>query len=343
MTIKVEDYEQYIKDSMRLMNSLVNRYRNSGVDKDDLEGIALIGLTKALHSYNSSRKAQFSTYAYSCMRNEILHHFRKENLNTKNTVLYNDVFYTGKDGGELTFEECLTTGTDDVVESSEITADNEVLYNALKQLGEKERFVLIHRYGLMGADELTQVQIAEAINMSQPFVCRLEKELMCELRKMVTGKLNFEEKLNQSDTKTSEIVDREILELNKKHKKSNRIDVESHYNRAVEFNDIINSNLISIKDAGKKKCKKSNVIVDVVIEDVAIKKTPITNLIDIRNANTRTAIKSKKKESQTMGNLNKNLIKTQSRSIIPISELLRIQDLQNIKTRDTIPAEAFAR
>ena len=57
----------------------------------------------------------------------------------------------------------------------------------LMDLSEKE--IIEMRYGLMGQDELTQKEVADALGISQSYISRLEKKIMHRLRKKLEEKM----------------------------------------------------------------------------------------------------------------------------------------------------------
>ena len=55
--------EILIENNMSLVYSLVNRYKHTNNDKEDLIQIGCIGLLKAIENFDTSYNVQFSTYA----------------------------------------------------------------------------------------------------------------------------------------------------------------------------------------------------------------------------------------------------------------------------------------
>ena len=60
-----------------------------------------------------------------------------------------------------------------------------VLRQALKELPEREREIILMRFGLEGRKELTQQEVAEKLGISQSYISRLEKRIMGKLKKEV--------------------------------------------------------------------------------------------------------------------------------------------------------------
>ena len=56
---------------------------------------------------------------------------------------------------------------------------------ALKDLPEREREIVLMRYGLEGRKELTQKEVAQKMGISQSYISRLEKRIMLRLRKEI--------------------------------------------------------------------------------------------------------------------------------------------------------------
>ena len=72
--------EQILKNNLSLVHSIVNRYRHTASDKDDLFQIGCIGLLKAIDNFDLSFNVQFSTYAVPLILGEIKKHFRDSGL-----------------------------------------------------------------------------------------------------------------------------------------------------------------------------------------------------------------------------------------------------------------------
>jgi RNA polymerase sigma-B factor len=56
--------------------SMASRYRNRGIDLDDLEQVALVGLVKAAQRFDPDAGHDFLSYAVPTVRGEIRRHFR---------------------------------------------------------------------------------------------------------------------------------------------------------------------------------------------------------------------------------------------------------------------------
>ncbi len=68
--------EVLIEDNLALARSMAARYRNRGIDLDDLEQVALLGLTKAAQRFDPDAGHDFLSYAVPTVRGELRRHFR---------------------------------------------------------------------------------------------------------------------------------------------------------------------------------------------------------------------------------------------------------------------------
>ena len=62
--------EKLIRHNLRLVAHITKKYYAQPCDQDDLISIGTIGLMKAVDTFDSTRKARFSTYASRCIENE---------------------------------------------------------------------------------------------------------------------------------------------------------------------------------------------------------------------------------------------------------------------------------
>jgi RNA polymerase sporulation-specific sigma factor len=87
------------------------------------------------------------------------------------------------DGNELLLSDILGTDEDMILRPMEDDVDLCVLRQALQELPEREREIILMRYGLYGYKELTQKDVALKMGISQSYISRLEKRIMLKLRK----------------------------------------------------------------------------------------------------------------------------------------------------------------
>ncbi len=67
---------QLIETNAAVARSMAARYRNRGIDLDDLEQVALLGLTKAAQRFDPAAGHDFLSFAVPTVRGELRRHFR---------------------------------------------------------------------------------------------------------------------------------------------------------------------------------------------------------------------------------------------------------------------------
>jgi len=171
-----------IERNLRLVVFIARRFENTGVNLEDLISIGTIGLIKAISTYRREKNIKLATYASRCIENEILMHIRKISAQ-KTEVSLDEPINMDYDGNELLLSDILGTDEDMILRPLEDDVDLCVLRQAVKDLPEREREIVIKRFGLYGHKELTQKEVAQEMGISQSYISRLEKRIMLKLRK----------------------------------------------------------------------------------------------------------------------------------------------------------------
>ena len=171
-----------IERNLRLVAHIVRKYQNLGEEMEDLISIGTIGLIKAISTYRLDKKIKLATYASRCIENEILMYIRKT-ANQKTEVSLDEPINMDCDGNELLLSDILGTDEDMIMRPLEDDVDICVLRQALRDLPDREREIVLMRFGLEGRRELTQKEVAQKMGISQSYISRLEKRIMLRLKK----------------------------------------------------------------------------------------------------------------------------------------------------------------
>lgn len=171
-----------IEHNLRLVVYIARRFENTGVGLEDLISIGTIGLIKGISTYRRDKNIKIATYCSRCIENEILMHIRKT-AGQRVEVSLEEPINMDYDGNELLLSDILGTEENVVTGRLEDDVDLAVLRHALHQLPERERQIILMRYGLEGYQELTQKEVAQMLGISQSYISRLEKRIMSRLRK----------------------------------------------------------------------------------------------------------------------------------------------------------------
>lgn len=174
--------QQLIEHNLRLVVYIARRFENTGTNLEDLISIGTIGLIKAINTYRLDKNIKLATYASRCIENEILMHIRKTS-SQKAEISLDEPINMDYDGNELLLSDILGTDEDVVTGRLEDDVDIQLLRQALKGLPQREREIVLMRFGLEGRKELTQKEVAQKMGISQSYISRLEKRIMLRLRK----------------------------------------------------------------------------------------------------------------------------------------------------------------
>ena len=171
-----------IEHNLRLVVYISKRFENTGINIEDLISIGTIGLIKAVNTFNSGKNIKLATYASRCIENEILMYLRK--INSQRTeVSFDEPLNTDWDGNELLLSDILGTEEDEVYRPLEDDADKQMLMEAIDSLDQREREIILLRFGLPAGKEYTQKEVADMLGISQSYISRLEKRIIDRLRR----------------------------------------------------------------------------------------------------------------------------------------------------------------
>ena len=170
-----------IEHNLRLVAHVVRKYYASSREEEDLVSIGTVGLIKSVDSFNPSNGARFATYAAKCIQNEILMYFRAQKK-LQLEVSMGETIDTDRDGNALTYEDVVAvedTIADDLDTKIKIGKALDFVKNGLD---EREREIIVMRYGLGGGKPATQREAAEKLGISRSYVSRIEKAALEKLR-----------------------------------------------------------------------------------------------------------------------------------------------------------------
>ena len=174
--------QQLVEHNLRLVVYIARRFENTGIHLEDLISIGTIGLIKSVGTYRRDKNIKLATYSSRCIENEILMYIRKT-ANLRSEVSLDEPINMDCDGNELLLSDILGTEEDVILRPLEDKVDLHILRQALKKLPEREREIVLMRFGLEGRKELTQKEVAQKMGISQSYISRLEKKIMLRLKK----------------------------------------------------------------------------------------------------------------------------------------------------------------
>ena len=171
-----------IERNLRLVAHIVKKYYTVNKDIDDLISIGTIGLIKAIDTFDADKGIRLATYASRCIDNELLMMLRSGKKQSREVYLY-DPIGADKEGHEINLLDILESVDIDIVDELELQSNIKSLYKLMdKALSEREKLIIIMRYGLQNKEPVTQKEIANKIGISRSYVSRIEKKALKKLR-----------------------------------------------------------------------------------------------------------------------------------------------------------------
>ena len=178
--------DKIIEHNLRLVSHIIRKYYASYEYPDELLSIGSLGLIKAVDSFKSDFGTRFATYGARCVQNEILMFFRSSKK-LANEVSINDTIDVDKDGNPLTYLDIIS-----VEESIEADLDLKIHIEKIRELvdtvlTEREKEIVVLRYGLKGYQPRTQREVAKHLGISRSYVSRIEKRALEKMKDAFGG------------------------------------------------------------------------------------------------------------------------------------------------------------
>ena len=177
-----------IEHNLRLVVYIAKRFENTGINIEDLISIGTLGLIKAINTFCMGKNIKLATYASRCIENEILMYIRKTS-GKHCEISIDEPLNVDWDGNELLLSDILGSDEEPAVATIMKEEENAAIYRAVNALEERERQIIILRFGLYGKEEMTQKDVADLLGISQSYISRLEKKIIERLRDELVGKI----------------------------------------------------------------------------------------------------------------------------------------------------------
>ena len=176
--------DKLIEHNLRLVVFLSKKYESTKIDMEDLVSIGSIGLIKGINTFKGDKNIKLATYCSRCIDNEILMHIiknRKRNLD----VSLDESLSFDKEGNELTLKDVLGTESDIVTKGLEENDLKKIMREEINKLKDRDKEIMVKRYGLDGSEELTQKEVANLLGISQSYISRIEKKVIRDISNLI--------------------------------------------------------------------------------------------------------------------------------------------------------------
>lgn len=174
-----------VEHNLRLVAHIIKKYYSNSAEQDDLISIGTIGLIKAVNTFNESKGIKLATYASKCIENEVLMYFRSQKKSAQD-ISINEPIDADSEGNPLTLMDIICT-EDTIADDIDEKLTIQKLYKFVEEIeNEREKTIIIMRYGLYGTEPMTQRQIAQILKISRSYVSRIEKKILLDLKEKFT-------------------------------------------------------------------------------------------------------------------------------------------------------------
>ena len=141
-----EDKDILITHNIRLIvYEILNKFKTVNYDKKELVSIGIMGLIKAVDTYDISKKVEFSTYAMKCIDNEILIFLRKLKKDQIIDSLEQTIYETDK-GLEIKLKDILQSDSD-LVKNIEEQEIYKIIRNIVETIPGKDKEIVKLYFG----------------------------------------------------------------------------------------------------------------------------------------------------------------------------------------------------
>lgn len=177
-----EARSKLIEHNLRLVAHIIKKYYGTQGEQDDLVSIGTIGLIKAVNTFKPDKNIRLSSYASRCIENEILMHFRSAKKRAGDISL-DETIDTDKDGNPLTLMDIMAV-EDTILDDLDFKLNSRKLRQYIEEeLTDREKKIILLRYGLDGREPMTQKNVAKLMNISRSYVSRIETKALRKLKK----------------------------------------------------------------------------------------------------------------------------------------------------------------
>lgn len=178
---KKEAKDKLVLHNLRLVAHIAKKYNSNAKDPEELISIGIVGLIKAVNSFDVDKNVRLVSYAAKCVQNELLMSLRS-GKKYQNDISLHEPIGTDRDGNQIVMLDIINSDTPDFADTLDFTLKSERMLKAVREeLTPRERTVIILRYGLCDQDVFTQQEIAERLDISRSYVSRIEKKALKKL------------------------------------------------------------------------------------------------------------------------------------------------------------------
>ena len=184
-----------IHNSKLVLNQVLNKFASTPYDEEDLFSIGIIGLIKAIDTFDINKNANISTYATRCINNEILMSIRKGKKYLKDIKLEEPISLNGFDN--IKVKDVIADDSADFTEKYDEYELWQEVRRQVENLEERDKEVIKLYFGFYNNVQYTQEEISNKVNTARSNVSRIISRVVEQIEKNLI-KQDFIEKPKKS-------------------------------------------------------------------------------------------------------------------------------------------------
>jgi RNA polymerase sporulation-specific sigma factor len=190
MDISVQEMKIF-NDNFKLVKTVIKKYQFISRDEyDDLFQEGCLGLLKAICKYKEDKNTKFTTFAYTCIDNEIKMYLRKRKKFFKDVVmLLEEDFQIETDGtaNRMFNGYRLVSSTENNPEECFIDKEEvQSVRQLLSKLTDQKRELIFSFFGLGGKKREKQSELARKFQVSQGRISKKIKTILGQMQKQTS-------------------------------------------------------------------------------------------------------------------------------------------------------------
>lgn len=189
--------ELLIEHNLRLVLDYLHKYIYTSYNSNDMEdlvSVGAIGLIKAVDTFDISKNKQFSSYAYMCIKNEVLMSLRKRKRHL--SCLSLDAPVNENDNKILTINDMINSKEISIQEYLERQENIERIIEILNKESERNKAIFKSYFGIPPYVEKSKYELSKIYNIHKYTISKIIKNILLTIKKQ----LELEEKLGRKLT-----------------------------------------------------------------------------------------------------------------------------------------------
>ena len=171
-----------IKGNIKLVYFTFHKYFKN-VEIAEYEDLGLIGLIKAVDSYDVEKNADFATFSITCIKNEILGELRKISKTKEDVSLYGYKPRLVNDDEDMQLVNCLPDSKDLIDDFISSVSYEKITNELFATLTDKEKELLKLFFGFY-EKKYTQKEIASIYGVHQSHISRTITKICYKLKEV---------------------------------------------------------------------------------------------------------------------------------------------------------------